>query len=302
MAFNIPIKRLRSGFEIPAFGFGGWKLGGGRERDLNNDDAADVKAVREAIEAGITHFDTAEKYAQGHSEELIGQAIKNIDREKLFLVSKVDKLHLRHDDLLRSLDQTLQRLGANFLNLYLIHAPNPEIPIEETMAAMDQAVSKGLIKNIGVSNFTVEKLKEAQRATKNKIVCNQVYYNLIFRLPEKDGLLEYCQQNDIILNAWRPVEKGILTRAGIEILDQIADKYHKTPAQIAINWLISQPNVITMSKMGNKDHLEENLGALNWRLQDEDIELLRQEFPRQISDYNDVQWENNPFASLNHKS
>jgi diketogulonate reductase-like aldo/keto reductase len=288
---EIPVKKLQNGFEIPVFGFGGWKLGGSRERDPGNDDQADIAAVQYAIESGITHFDTAEKYAQGWSEELIGQGIKGYDRTKLFLTSKVDKIHLRQKDLLESLKRTLERLQTHYLDLYLIHAPNPEVPIEETMGAMNEAVRQGLVKHIGVSNFTAEQLKQAQAVTSNKIVCNQVYYNLTFRLPEKDGLLDYCQNNDVILNAWRPVEKGVLAQAGINILDQMSVKYGKTPAQIAINWLVSQTNVITISKMRNKAHIDENLGAIGWTMEKNDIEQLRAEFPHQIFDYNEVSWE-----------
>lgn len=288
---EIPTKKLNSGFEIPVFGFGGWKIGGGKEPEPSHDDQADIAAIKYALESGITHIDTAEKYAQGHSEEVIGHAIQGFDRSKLFLVSKVAKTHLRPGDLLNSLKQTLRRLKTDYLDLYLIHSPNSETPIQETMTAMDQAVEAGLIKNIGVSNFTVEDLKQAQQATTNKIVCNQVYYNLKFRLPEKDGMLEYCQQNDVILTAWRPIERGILAQEGIKILDDMARKYNKTPAQIAINWLISQPNVVTMSKMQNQSHIDENLGAVGWTMEQTDIELLRNEFPGQISDYNQVQWE-----------
>ena len=281
---------MKSGFEIPVFGFGGWEIGGSRERNPNSDDQADIAGIKYALQSGITHFDTAEKYAQGHSEELIGEAIKGFGRSKLFLVSKVQKTHLRPEDLINSLKQTLHRLQTDYLDMYLIHSHSPVIPIQESMGAMDEAVSKGLIKNMGVSNFTVDELKEAQKATKNKIVCNQVYYNLTFRLPEKDGMLEYCQQNDVILTAWRPIERGILARNGIKILDDMAKKYDKTPAQIAINWLISQPNVVTISKMQKQSHVDENLGAIGWALAAEDIELLRNEFPGQISDYDLVQW------------
>jgi len=283
---NIPKKRLKSGFEISVFGMGTWRMGGDYDYDPNNNDAADIKAIKSAIDMGIIHLDTAEMYAEGHAEKLVGQAIKNYDRERLFIVSKVSPEHLRYNGVIKSAKASLERLQTNYLDLYLIHHPNPEIPIEETMRAMDVLMEKGLIKNMGVSNFTIERLEKAQSYTKNKIVANQLHLNLIFREPGRKGLLDYCQKNDIMFIAWRPVQKGILTKKGIKILDETCHKYNKTPAQIVINWLISQPNVVTLSKMRNIEHIKENLGALGWQMSQEDIEKLRSDFPNQqdISD------------------
>lgn len=279
---NVPTKKLKCGFEMPVFGLGTWMMGGDKNRDPNNDDRADIKAIQNTIEAGITHIDTAENYAEGHAEKLVGQAIKDYDRRNLFLVSKVGRANLGYDNLIRACRNSLKRLQTDYLDLYLIHAPNPEIPIEETMRAMDTLREEGLIRNIGISNFTVERTEEAQAHTKNKIVANQLHLNLIFRETERKGLLEYCQKNDIMFVAWRPVQKGTLTEKGThKILDEICKKYDKTPAQIAINWLISQPNVVTLSKMRNPAHLKENLGALGWQMEKEDIEKLRNEFPNQ---------------------
>ena len=272
---------------MPIFGLGTWMMGGDKNRDPNNDDNADIKAIQKAIEAGITHIDTAENYAEGHAEELVGQAIKSYDRSDLFLVSKVGKANLGYDNLIRACRDSLKRLQTDYLDLYLIHAPNPEIPIGETMRAMDTLMEEGLIRNIGVSNFTIERTEEAQAHTENKIVANQLHLNLIFREAERKGLLEYCQKNDIMFIAWRPVQKGALTERGnYEILDGICKKYGKTPAQIAINWLISQPNIVTLSKMRSPEHLKENLGAFGWQIEKEDIGRLRSDFPgqRNVSD------------------
>lgn len=139
----------------------------------------------------------------------------------------------------------------------------------------------GLIKNIGVSNFTTNRLIEAQKHTENRIVVNQVLYNFIYRQPEDDGLVEYCQKNDVLLEAFRPVERGALISSGNEIVNSIAKKYQKTPAQIALNWLISQQNIVTIFKTNNPSHLAENLGALGWQMESGDVETLRKNFPGQ---------------------
>lgn len=283
---TIPTKTLKNKFTMPVYGFGTWMMGGGFNRDPDNDDEADIKAIKTAIEEGITHIDTAESYAEGYAEKLVAEAIKGYDRSKLFLVSKVKPENLKYDDLIRSAKASLERLQTNYLDLYLIHRPNPAIPLKETMRAMDTLVEEGLIKYIGISNFSVATTEEAQSYTKYKIVANQVHYNLKFREPEQSGLLDYCQKKDIMLIAWRPVQKGLLVGKGIQILDEMARKYAKTPAQIAINWLISQPNVVTLSKTTSIAHLKENLGAVGWEMEEEDIEKLRKEFPGQedISD------------------
>jgi len=282
----IETKTLANGFSMPVFGIGTWMMGGALTRDINNDDDRDVRAIQEAIKRGITHVDTAELYAAGHAEEIVGKAIEEVDRKSLFIVSKVWNDHLRYDDVLKSAHDSLSQIGTDYLDLYLIHKPNPAIPMRETMRALDTLLDDGLIKNIGVSNFTVQRMQEAQSYTKTKIVATQVHYNLMFREPEIKGVVKYCQDNDVLLIAWRPVQKGLLTASNNPIMNEMSRKYNKTPTQIAINWLISQPYVVTLSTMRSPEHLKENLGALGWKMSDEDVELLRQHFPNQqkISD------------------
>lgn len=285
---NIPIKKLNSGFEMPVLGFGTWLMGGRMEKEIGHDEGHDIEIIKKTIELGGYRFDTAEMYANGYSEEILGKAFKGYDRTKLFVTSKVSPTNLVYDDVIYSCKKSLERLQMSYLDLYLVHMPNPNIPIEETMRAFDYLKEQGLIKNIGVCNFNVERLKEAQSKTKNKIVLNQVHYNLIFREPELKGVIEYCRNNDIFIEAWRPVQYGLLAKKGIVVVDELCKKYNKTPSQIALNWLISQKNVITLTKTGNIKHLEENLDAVNWNMSDEDIELLRNDYPIQFDKSNTV--------------
>jgi diketogulonate reductase-like aldo/keto reductase len=285
--FNIPTKTFNNGFSMPVFGLGTWQMGGRLERNFENDNKADIKAIKNAIENGIIHIDTAEMYANGYSETLISKAITDYRREDLFLVSKVSPTNLDYKNVINSAKNSLKRLNISYLDLYLIHGPNPEISIKKTMKALDFLKSEGLIRNIGVSNFSKERLIEAQKYTKNKIVVNQLHYNLKFREPQRTGLLEYCQKNDVMLVAYRPFQKGILLEDKNPLLDEICQKYNKTPAQISINWLISQENVVTLSKMRNESHLMENLDALNWQMEQKDIEKLDKLYPDQ-QDVSDV--------------
>lgn len=277
---KIPLKKLKSGFSMPVFGLGTWQMGGRHSPDYDLD-KQDILAIKTAIEMGITHIDTAEMYALGHAEELVAVATKEIDRKKLFIVSKVSPQHLSFEDLINSCKNSLKNLQTDYLDVYLIHYPNHFIPITKTMKGMDFLKKEGLIKEIGVSNFSTGSFIEAQKATENRIVTNQVHYSLLSREPETSGLLKYCQENDVLLTAYRPVGKGILSTNQFHILNQVAEKYHKTPAQIAINWLTSQKNVVVLAKSSNLDHLKEDLGAVGWEMEQGDVEKLRKEFPNQ---------------------
>lgn len=277
----IPTKKLSGGFELPVYGLGLWGIGGRWEADLSRD-KQEVRAIQTAIEAGITHIDTAEGYGDGHAEELLGKAIRGYDRKKLIIATKVSAQNQSYDELHRSFAASQKRLGVDYVDLYLLHRyPEPGISIQDTMRALDELVSQGLVRHIGVCNLLPQRFNEAQKYSQNKLVCNQVHYNLQYREVEKKGALEHCQKEDIMLVAWRPVQKGLLPQA--PIIDELAEKYGKSPTQIAINWLISQRNVVTISKTSNIGHLTENLGAVDWFMEKEDVERIRREFPDQKS-------------------
>ena len=273
-------KEIAPGIKLPVLGIGTWRMGGGMEEIDTSEDAACVHAIRTAIEWGMTHIDTAEVYAKGHAEELVAQAIRGFAREKLFITTKVSWEHLRYDEVLQAAKGSLARLGVSQIDLYLIHAPDPDVPLQETMKAMDELVDKGWVRFIGVSNFSVEQMKEAQAHAKHKMVTNQIEYNLLtrnkgmFNTNMEKEIIPYCQKHDILVTAWRPVGRGELTKPGFPLLDELAEKYNKTQAQIAINWLIAKPNVITIPKATKIEHMKENLGAVGWQLSAEDIARL----------------------------
>lgn len=277
-------KTLKNGFSIPEYGIGTWEMGGRFERDMSNDDVADIKALEEAIELGVTHIDTAEIYAAGHSEDLVAEAIKNskVDRKKLFITSKVSGDDLSYDGIINSCKASLKRLGTDYLDLYLIHWYSENFPLDKSIQAMNDLKDQGLVKNIGVSNFNLEHLKDAVRFSKAPIVCNQVHYNLRVRELVYAGVLKYCKENDIFVVAYRPLDKGAIMQPISQVLSDMSKKYNKTPAQIAINWLVSQDNVVTIAKTRDKKHLEENLGGIGWQMEESDIEKLGLEFPGQV--------------------
>ena len=280
---DVPWKSLKNGFAIPVLGQGTWRMGGVDTPDTANDDAY-IAAIRRGIATGLCHIDSAEMYAGVHAEELVGIAMKGqgIRRADYFLTDKVWKTHLRYDDVLRAAEASLKRLGTDYIDLYLIHQVNPDVPEEETIRAMNRLKREGVIRHIGVSNFSEERLKRAQAASDAPIVANQLHYNLRIREIEQCGLLDYCRSQDIMVIAWRPL-RGL--DLALPLIVTLAEKYGKTPSQIALNWLLCQENVVTITKAANPLHLAENMGALGWVLEKEDAERLRREYPAEaVSD------------------
>ncbi|NLB55607.1 MAG: aldo/keto reductase [Lentisphaerae bacterium] len=278
---NIPLKTGIAGFSMPVFGMGTWMIGGETERNPANNDERDIIALRYALHKGVTHIDTAEMYADGHCETLVGLAISGFDRSKLFLASKVWNTNLRHDDVLRSFEFSLKRLGTDYLDLYMIHKPNLEIGMQETFKALNRLVTEKTVRHIGVSNFSTDRLCSALNMSENPIVVNQVHYNLIYREPERSGLTEFCRRNNILISAWRPIQKGLIADSTSQLMRELTEKYNKSHAQIAINWLISQQKTVTISTMRTQKHLDDNLDALNFSMDQSDIERLTNDYPGQ---------------------
>jgi diketogulonate reductase-like aldo/keto reductase len=276
---KIPTKTLDSGFELPVYGLGLWQMGGRNTADYSQD-AQEVAAIRAALEQGVTHFDAAESYGNGHAEELLARAVEGYDRGKLIVATKVSAWNQSYDGVRRSFETSLQRLKMDYVDLYMLHRfPTPGLPIADAMRAMNELVDEGLVRNIGVCNMSPARFAATQAVSNHKLVCNQVHYNLQYRETELRGVLGQCQDDDVMLVAWRPLQKGLLGESGI--VTELAAKYGKTPAQIALNWLISQDKIVTISKTSNAKHLEENLGALNYAMEPEDVERIRREYPDQ---------------------
>jgi len=256
---------------VPEIGLGLWKYRGG------------IEPLRRGIELGAFLLDTAEMY---RTEDVTGQAVKGI-RDKVFIASKVSGSHLRHDDVLKAADASLRELETDHIDLYQIHWPNSSVPIKETMRAMETLVDRGLVNYIGVSNFSVRELQEAQAVMRNHpIVANQVLYNLNERDIERD-LLPYCQEQHVTILAYTPLDDGRLAKKpkfwrgrsqGMKVLEEIAAQTQKTLAQVALNWCTSRPNVIAIPKSDSVARTEENCGASGWRLSSEHVKQLDEAF------------------------
>jgi diketogulonate reductase-like aldo/keto reductase len=255
---------------LPKIGFGMWNIGGGSYADPSMDSAS-LTAIRAALQTGYTHFDTAESYAAGHSEELLGRVIRdtNTNREDVFVTTKVSPEHLRYNDVLRSCENSLRRLQMDYIDLYLIHWPGTGINYEETFRALNQLVRDGKLRHVGVSNFKLKLLQQAQQLSETPILTNQIPYRLPDKTYVENGVIGYCQQNDILITAYSPVKFRNLPVN--KTLRGIAEAHSATPYQIALAWLVAQPRVITIPMSINPQHIRENFAAA-------DIELTKEEF------------------------
>src|SRR5207247_2160123 len=200
----------RGGPDVSAVGLGMWQAGG-KAWGSDGRDADWQRAMERAVELGINLVDTAEAYGDGHSEKVMSKAIKNVGRDHVFIATKVGGWHLRGDDVKKACAASLKRLGVREVDLYQVHWPDPwsQVPLRETMKALEALHRAGKIRNIGVSNFAVRDLKEARsHLSRVDIVSNQVRYNMLPRAIEAEAL-PYCKREGIGILAWRPIVQGM---------------------------------------------------------------------------------------------
>lgn len=261
------------GTQVPKIGFGTWRIGGEKTADPAFEESS-KSALRSALQLGYTHFDTAEYYALGHAEELLAEAIHEtgIARQTLFITSKVSPRHLKYEDVLLSCEQSLRRLQTEYLDLYLIHWPNPAIPLPETFMALNQLVREKKVRHLGVSNFDLQDLKQAKGLCETPLLTDQVPYSLTVKSCATNGVLDYCRSNHILLTAYSPVKFNNLDIH--PTLNALAKSHQATPHQIALAWLVAQPGVITVPMSYNSLHQKENLDAAEIELSAEEMETM----------------------------
>jgi len=278
---------------------GCWAIGGSYWGGA--DDRESIATIKTAIENGITSLDTAYIYGNGHSERIVGEAIKGYDREKLTVITKLWKSEMSGDRIGKACEDSLKALDTDYIDVYFIHYPSDEVPIEETMTGMMKLKEEGKIRSIGVSNFSLEQLKEAMKFGKIDVI--QPCYSLVWRFIDKEDL-PFCMENNIGVISYCTLAQGILTgkftedktfpeddgrsRAPIfqppyfkealqvtEHVKKIAEKYGKTPSQIAINWAMHTKG-ITAAIVGARTvkQVKENLQASSFRISHEDYEYL----------------------------
>ena len=262
--------QLPSGQSIPVLGMGTWRMGE-RKRDRQGE----VTALRHGLELGLSLIDTAEMYGEGGAEDVIAEAITT-RRQDVFLVSKVYPHNASKQGAIAACERSLKRLQTDYLDLYLLHWRG-SMPLAETLEAFQTLQQQGKIRSYGVSNFDVGDMEEAMPLPGGEaIATNQVLYNLQRRGIEVN-LLPWCRQRSIPIMAYSPIEQGRLLNE--PTLKAIANERNVTTAQVAIAWLLHQPDVIVIPKSSNIAHVEQNYATLDLKLTEAELAMLDNAFP-----------------------
>lgn len=315
----------KSDLHISPITFGAWAIGGAAWG--GNDDKEALEAMKKSYDLGITSIDTAPVYGFGHSESLVGKAIKEIGRDNLEILTKfgfnwkTEKgvyqfptsdggktySYAGRDGIIQEVEDSLQRLGTDYIDLYQIHRPDATTPIEETMEALRELQQQGKIRAIGVSNHTVELMKRAEKIV--NLASTQSPYSMVYRKIEKD-IIPHCLEENIGILAYSPLQRGLLTgkitsdyefkgddhradnkffkepnrsrtNAFLEEIKPIAEEHGVTLAQLVINWTVQREG-ITAALVGarNEKQAEENAKALDFVLSEEEIQKINSEIQR----------------------
>ena len=261
---------LPSGEPIPVLGLGTWRMAERRRQR-----SYEIAALRLGLDLGMALIDTAELYAHGGAEELVGEAIEG-RRDDVFLVSKVHPSNADRRGTIRACEASLRRLGTDRLDLYLLHWRS-RTPLEETVGAFTRLVDDGKIRYWGVSNFDVRDMEQLGHLPGGDAVAtNQVVYSLSRRGIEA-GLVPWSQERGIPVMAYSPFAQGGLLRD--RALRTVAQRHRATPAQVALAWVLRHDGVFTIPKAGTPEHVKENRAALELELSDRDLAELDEAFP-----------------------
>lgn len=245
------------GANLPVIGFGTMEL-----------PHRPAELVAHAIKSGYRAIDTARKYG---TEERVGEGIRasGIDRKELFVTTKVTELNAREADFLHSAETSLKALGLDYVDLLLVHWPQPKVPFSETLGALAKAKRQGLARHIGVSNFTLAMLEEAVRVCPEPLITNQIEYHAY--LPQ-DRMLAALRKHGMILTAYCPVARGKLLDD--PVVGDIAKAHGKTHAQVALRWLIQQPMVAAVPRALEERHIDDNIDLFDFSLSDEEMRRM----------------------------
>ena len=261
---------LPSGQTIPVLGMGTWRMGENGQRRQS-----EVEALRHGLALGLTLIDTAEMYGEGEAEEVVAEAV-GTHRSNVFLVSKVYPHNASKQGAIAACESSLKRLNTDYIDLYLLHWRG-SYPLAETLEAFQTLQRSGKIRDYGVSNFDADDMQKAVGLPGGRsIATNQVLYNLTRRGVELE-LLPWCQQQNIPMMAYSPIEQGRLLDD--KMLEKIAQEKGVSAAQIAIAWLLHKDNVIVIPKASRIEHVEQNYAAMNITLSAEDLATLDEAFP-----------------------
>lgn len=270
---------LSDGTELGNLGIGTWYMG-----DSQRAREEEIKSIRYAIDNGVTTIDTAEMYGNGRSELLVGEAIKGYDRKKLFIISKVLPSNAGRGRIFQACEKTLERLGTDYLDLYLLHWRGM-IPFEETIECMEELVRRGKIRRWGVSNMDIDDMEEIVNLSEGENCrVNQVLYHLGSRGIEY-SLKPFTDRSNIATIAYCPLAQGGRLRGQLlesETVKKIAAKHKITPMQVLLCFVLSQNNMLAIPKASKLEHMKQNIECLKIKLDNDDLRALDKAFPAPV--------------------
>lgn len=242
--------------KVPALGFGTWRITG----------PACTRSVKDALDIGYRHIDTAQAY---DNEREVGMAMEEsgVDRDEIFLTTKLWHSNLKHNDVIRTAEQSLRRLQTEYVDLLLIHWPVEEVSFQETLDAMLSLYNNDKVRHLGVSNFTLSQLKKAIDLA--PIFCNQIEYHPFL---SQEAQLEFAREHDLMVTAYSPLAGGRVARD--ETLQKIGERHDKTAAQVVLRWLLQQDNVCAIPKAESHQHRVDNFDLFDFELSEEEMQEI----------------------------
>lgn len=264
----------KDGLAVPAIGQGTMGIGGFFGREEGND-AEFIRLLKLGVDLGMTVIDTAEVYGDGHAEELIGKALAGV-RDRVCIVSKFSAEHSAAAEVIAAAERSLKRLGTDRIDVYMPHWPNPQVPVAETLEAMDRLVAAGKVRQLGLSNFSASDAAQvAAHLHYGRLACVQNEYSLIERSVE-DSILPFCVREQVALMAYSPYCQGklLMRNRRTEPLIAMADDYGISAAQLALAWLLRSASVLAIPKAAREENLRANAAVLTLEIAQSDLDSL----------------------------
>jgi diketogulonate reductase-like aldo/keto reductase len=259
---------------IGTFGLGAARIEAGETAEFDMD-LTHLKALRAAHEAGYNYIETSYIYAGGQTMRFIGQFLREVPRDSLFITVKVEKLVTEAADVTEQLNRYLKVLGTDYADAVLLHNPGAsKLPLTETYAALQRYVESGKSRYISASNLGIEDLRMLVEGSGIKPFSLEGLYNLECKVSEDVGLLDYCRQHGIIFAGYQPLRRGRTARHNFPLLVELSQKYCATQHQIILNWLVREKHIMPLVKMSREEHVAENLQALDLVMEAADYERL----------------------------
>lgn len=270
--------QTKSGKDLHPIGIGTWLIAGsfafdsthvynGAEPKKGNEQQ-EIEAIRYSLAKGQNHIDCAEMYGGFYTDEVVGRAIAHSKREDLYISDKLWKTSVGKGLVRPTVERMLNKLGTDYLDMLYIHAPWFDAPWPEAIPQIDELIDEGIVRHFGVSNFRLDKMELAQSLANHPITANQMNYNVLHKNEVSEEFIRYCQDNSIQIIAYQPLKRQeILSNKAIQ---DIAIKHTVSPAQIALTWLLTK-NILPIPKAVNKQHIDENVAAIDIQLTEEDI-------------------------------